>query len=154
MPFCPNCGTQTGSGRFCPNCGADVGVSAAGTGAAPSGSFSAAGLTDNVASALCYLLGFISGVIFLLIEPYRRNRLVRFHAWQSIFASLGLLVIQIVLGIVTGMLLLSHAWWLNNLVWRLYDLAVLAGWLYMMYTAYNNQKVRLPVVGDLAEKRA
>jgi uncharacterized membrane protein len=162
MAFCPNCGSQV-TGRFCPNCGTDVGAAAAGgsagtgsTGYVPPSSPATdlAGLTTNVASALCYLFGFITGIIFLVISPYTRNRTVRFHAYQSIFASLAIIVIRIILAISFAVLAAAHAWWLGVVVWRLFDLAVLIGWLYMMWTAYNNRKVKLPVVGDLAEKQA
>src|SRR5579872_6213198 len=99
MAFCPNCGSQV-SGRFCPNCGTDVGAGPSsappppGAGAyvpptPPPGSIARApGLADNVASTLTYVLGFITGIIFLIISPYNRNRTVRFHAFQSIFASI------------------------------------------------------------------
>ena len=45
------------------------------------------GMTDNVASALCYALGFITGILFLVLAPYNQNRMVRFHAFQSIFSK-------------------------------------------------------------------
>ena len=46
-------------------------------------------MTDNVASALCYLLGLITGIIFLVLTPYNRNPVVRFHAFQSIFLNVA-----------------------------------------------------------------
>jgi uncharacterized membrane protein len=161
MAFCPNCGTQV-NGRFCPNCGLDIAsgstASAGSVGsdyvppAAPP--LSAPGLTQNVASALCYLLGFITGVIFLLLSPYNRNRLVRFHAFQSIFLCVALLVIDIVLGIFSGILWAAHAGALVGVLWRLYQLATVLGWLYLMYAAYTNRKIVIPVIGPLAEKQA
>src|SRR4051794_28351354 len=99
MAFCPNCGSQV-TGRFCPNCGSDVGASAATGGGSsypppPSTPLAAPGLSDNVAGALCYLCGFITGIIFLVLAPYNRNRLVRFHAFQSIFANVAIFVLEI-----------------------------------------------------------
>jgi uncharacterized membrane protein len=163
MAFCPNCGAQV-TGTYCPNCGTAVtgagaassSTSSAGTGysgaAAPVAS--APGLTENVASALCYLCGLITGIIFLVIAPYSQNKTVRFHAFQSIFASIALIILSIVLTIFFGILYsVTHIWSFWYL-YRLYDLLVFIGWLYMMYTAYNNRKVKLPVVGDLAQKQA
>ena len=163
MAFCPNCGTQVTGGRFCPNCGADVSAASAagsagsrpnaGTGyVPPAGSLQAPGLTDNVASALCYLGWIVTGVIFLFLSPYNRNRTIRFHAFQSIFTFLGFMVVWIVLDLALFNML--HMWSLALTLRRLFDLFILVLWLYMMYTAYNNRKIKLPVVGDLAEKQA
>ncbi len=166
MAFCPNCGAQV-SGAFCPNCGTAMGAasSTSGTAATPGASaapgyvppaqaIQAPGLTENVASALCYLFGWITGIIFLVVSPYNRNRTVRFHAFQSIFASIAIIICYILLSILLGMLFFANAWWTGVLIHRLFDLVVFLGWLYMMYTAYSNKKVKLPVVGDLADKQA
>ena len=168
MAFCPNCGSQV-SGRFCPNCGTDVGTGGStgpapgfGSGAGtyvpptpPPGSMAQApGLADNVAGTLCYLFGFITGIIFLLISPYNRNRGVRFNAFQSIFASVALIVFEIVLGMFSTLLWVAHLGALVAIFWVLLRLAIFAGWIYMMYMTYNNKKVILPFVGPLAEKQA
>src|ERR1700681_2740972 len=98
MAFCPNCGNQV-DGRFCAKCGTAVNPEAAGAASssvAPTSvpmTVQAAGLTDNVASALCYALGFITGILFLVLEPYSRNRKIRFHAFQSIFLNVVCIVI-------------------------------------------------------------
>lgn len=158
MAFCPNCGTQV-TGRFCPNCGLDTSA-AAGTGGAgsayvpPGRPLSAPGLAQNVASALCYLLGFITGIIFLVLSPYNGDRTVRFHAFQSIFLSVALFVIEILLSMFSGLLWAAHAGWMVGLLWWVYELAVLIGWIYLMYSAYTNRKVVVPIVGPLAEKQA
>jgi uncharacterized membrane protein len=162
MAFCPNCGTQV-AGRFCPNCGTDMSAAA---GAAPGGgnvppnippqgpamSFQAAGMQENVASALCYLAGFISGIIFLVLAPYNRNRTIRFHAFQSIFGSIAVFVINIVF--VIGIFGMFHMWFIGHTLWLIFRLLVFVLWIYLMYSAYNNRKIKLPVIGDLAEKQA
>jgi len=107
-----------------------------------------------MAGALCYLFGLITGIIFLILSPYNRNRLVRFHAFQSIFATLALIVIEIVLGIFTAVLWSVHLGVLVTVFWLVFRLAVFLGWLYMMYMTYTNKKVVLPLVGPLAEKQA
>jgi uncharacterized membrane protein len=165
MAFCPNCGSQV-NGRFCPNCGSDIGAAAAagsaGAAGAPAGGYvppaatplEAPGLTDNVAAALCYLAGFITGIIFLVLSPYNKNRLVRFHAFQSIFANLAVIVLEIALGIFFLLLHVMHLGLLVGILGPIIWLAFLVGWLYLMYAAYNNKKIVLPVVGPLAEKQA
>src|SRR6202158_5096322 len=101
MAFCPNCGSSV-DGRFCAKCGASVNIAgdlgAAGTpSAAPSSGIPAsaapAGLTENAAAALCYVLGLITGILFLVLAPYNQNRLIRFHAFQSIFLHVVCIVV-------------------------------------------------------------
>jgi uncharacterized membrane protein len=107
---------------------------------------SAPGLNDNVAGALCYFGGVVTGIIFLILAPYNQSKTVRFHAFQSIFLSVAWIVLWMVLGIITHGLL----FFLSPLV----GIAGLVLWLYMMYSTFNNKKVKLPVIGDLAEKQA
>lgn len=156
MAYCTNCGTAA-TGRYCPNCGSALGGSDTGAGfsAAPGGTarpISAPGLADNVASTLCYLL--VPAILFLFIEPYRRTRLVRFHAFQAIFAYVGLVILGFVLMIIDNVFIVAHAWYLGSLLWSVVNLAIFIGWLYLMYQTFNNHKISLPVVGDLAEKQA
>jgi len=109
-----------------------------------------------VAAALCYLLGFITGIIFLVIEPYNRNKTVRFHAFQSIFVSIGVFVISVAIGIL-AMMFYAISFWLGSLVGMLQlvlGLGFFILWLYLMWKAYQNDRVVLPVVGPLAEKQA
>lgn len=153
MAFCPNCGAQV-SGAFCQNCGTAVsgGAAPAGAGASyvpPAAPTAAPGLTENVASALCYLFGLVTGIIFLLIAPYNQNKTVRFHAFQSIFMHVAIIILWI---LYTMTSFLTHG--IGFLLFPLFSLLVVVLWLYMMYAAYSNKKVKLPVVGDLAEKQA
>ncbi len=160
MPFCTNCGAVV-EGQYCPQCGRPV-ASAPGPGpqsqppSPPPAPAAAGGLTDDVASALCYLLGFITGIIFLAIAPYNQNRTVRFHAFQSIFLSVGVIALSIGLAILS-MVLFAISFWLGTLfglIQMVYGLAVFILWLYMMWKSYQGQKVALPVIGELAEKQA
>lgn len=145
MAFCPNCGAQA-NGSFCPNCGTPLTGTAGYTTGTSSGTAGTMGMNENVAGALCYLVGFITGIVFLVIAPYNRNKFVRFHAFQSIFAHLGIIVISTLLSIVT------HGFFI--LLFPLIFLLILALWIYMMVTAYQGKTVRLPLVGDLAAKQA
>jgi uncharacterized membrane protein len=147
MAFCQNCGSAV-DGKFCAKCGAAAG---SGPSPVPSSDFSAgpcaSGLSDNVAGALAYIP--ILGLVFLLIEPYNRNRTVRFHAFQSLF----LLAAAIVLNIVTSVLVEV----LGGGLWFLYSLLRLAfaiAWLYLIVKTFSGAKIVLPIIGPLAEKQA
>ena len=102
------------------------------------------GLEENVAGLLCYIAGWISGIIFLLIET--ENKIVRFHAIQSI----------IVFGIVT---IVDVIIWIfphpvdRTLNWILWAVAVIL-WVVLMYKAYQGEKYKIPIAGDQAEKLA
>jgi uncharacterized membrane protein len=150
MAFCPNCGSQV-DGRFCAKCGAAVGVTGdAETAAAPpQAAATPAGLADNVVSALCYVLGLITGILFLVLAPYNQNRTIRFHAFQSIFLHVALIVFWIgmvfVSAITGGMLFF---------ITPLIGLAFFVLWIVLIIKAYQNQKLVLPIIGPLAEKQA
>ncbi len=160
MAFCPSCGAGV-EGRFCAKCGTSVGAEAAGAAAGPStggakqyaAPATASGLTDNMAGALCYIVGLFTGILFLVIAPYNQNKFVRFHAFQSIFfhiAWVGLWIVETVLAIVMPWQL--HI--LLTLFMLLISLGGLAIWIFLMYKAYNNERFKLPIIGDLAEKQA
>src|SRR5579883_1219025 len=70
-------------------------------GAAPAQS---SGLSDNAASGLCYLFGLITGIIFLVMEPYNKKPNIRFHAFQSIFLNVAWIAIYIVIAILSAIL--------------------------------------------------
>jgi uncharacterized membrane protein len=149
-------------GSFCAACGTPAAAAAPGAGGyapPPPATPVAAGLQENVACALCYLVGLFTGILFLVLEPYSKNRLIRFHAFQSIFLHLGLVAFGIVLSIVMGIFfripVLGTMFAIVGLAfWPIFGLACLIVWLMLMYKAYNNQKWVLPIIGPLAEKQA
>ena len=98
------------------------------------------GLDQNLAGALAYLLGVVTGALFLLIEP--ENRYVRFHAFQSIFTFVVVAVLFLmVMGLpVVGWLLVAP-----------FVVAVTALWAFLMFKAVTGQRYKLPFVGDWAE---
>jgi uncharacterized membrane protein len=165
--YCSHCGTEL-SGRFCAKCGAPVpgapptdtpGPEIPRTGPPPPGPppgpppISLPGLEENVASALCYLVPVVTGVLFLFIEPYNRNKNIRFHAFQSIFLWIGVLLADAAVDIVFGGILGGpNSYELLRLVWTVFRLGVLALWLVLMYRAYMRQRWVLPVVGEMAQK--
>src|SRR5258708_1647644 len=155
MPFCPSCGSAV-EGRFCAKCGAAMNVAGdAGTAQAtpmaqaPPVAAAGAGLTDNVAGALCYALGLIKGILFLVLAPYNQNRKIKFHAFQSIFLHVSVIIVWMgfwILAMVTGGLLI----FVSPLIW----LAFFVLWIIVIIKAYQDQKLVLPIIGPLAEKQA
>jgi uncharacterized membrane protein len=101
-------------------------------------------------------MGALSGVLFLVLEPYNRNPLVRFHAFQSIFVSVGVFVLWFAMLIATGVLALVPyvGLALGGAMLGLFGLAWLALWILLMVRAYQGERWKVPVAGDLAEKQA
>ena len=161
MAFCSACGTQMAdNAAFCPKCGkAAAQASAQGTSSAPPPAPPAAApptpMAENVAGMLAYFT-IIPAIIFLLIEPYNRNRFIRFHSLQCLFTAVALVVVNIVLAIVSSILhfIPVIGWIFTAILWPLYGLAILALWLLLVIKAYQHEMFKLPFVGDLAEKQA
>ena len=91
----------------------------------------------------------IPAIVFLLIEPYNRNRFVRFHSFQCLFTAAALIVLHICLSFISYALPL-----LMLPILGLLGLAELALWLLLVIKAYQHEMFKLPIVGDLAEKQA
>ena len=144
MAFCGTCGASV-EGQFCAKCGSRVG--AAPSAAAGPGFQQSEGLAENVAAALCYVLGLVTGILFLILTPYNKNPLIRFHAFQSIFLNVACIVASIVLNMVFVML---HLWALLPLI----SLAILCLFIYMLVMAYQGKTIVLPVIGPLAQQQS
>jgi uncharacterized membrane protein len=139
--FCPSCGRPAGS---------PVVAQASGT---QSSATPVSGLQSNIAGGLCYLLGFVSGIFFLATEPYKRDRFVRFHAFQSIFLSVAWIAAYVALGIFLS-ILPGVFWRLGWMLHTVVSLGFFCLWVFLMYKAYNHEEFKLPVIGDLAAKQA
>jgi uncharacterized membrane protein len=149
MTYCQNCGSPV-EGRFCAKCGAASGQDAGSTAeqpAPPPIGPSESIMADNIASALCYV-PLLGGIVFLLLEPYSRNKLIRFHAFQALLLFAAMFVINIVL---TSFIEIFWSFWG---IYRLLRLIYFVLWVYLAYKAYSREKVVLPVIGPLAEKQA
>lgn len=114
------------------------------------------GLTRNIAGALAYSLGIITGILFLALEPYRRDRFVRFHAMQSILYFVFAVAFSFAWSIVVWILMNITSWvFVVALPARLFiSLGMFGLWLYLMYQAYNEREFRIPILGVIASKQA
>ena len=147
MAFCASCGAPV-EGKFCAKCGTPMGAAVPPPGATPGAA--AAGMTDNAASALCYVLGLVTGILFLVLAPYNQNRTIRFHAFQSIFLNVAWILFWMVFNIVFVALHMFSLMFLSSLI----SLAFFVLWIYMIITAYQGKKVVLPVIGPIAQGQA
>lgn len=160
MAFCANCGAPIGDGvAFCSACGSSTRPGAApATNLSVSGGAAGAaaintGMQSNVAGLLTYVLGVISAVIFLVLDQYKNDRFVRFHAFQSLFFGLAWIAFWIAWGMLAfaagGML-----FWIGLPIRMLIGFGGFLYWLFLMYKAYSNEMYRIPFIGDLAAKQA
>jgi len=116
---------------------------------------SGGGLTDNVAGLLAYLFWPVA-IVFLLIEPYNKNKFIRFHCFQCLFLGAACIAMSIVFMVLS--MILSQVFFplvfifglLQMLIW----LGVMVVWIVLMVKAFQNQMWKLPFIGDLAEKQA
>lgn len=152
MAHCTKCGAAIADNAgFCGSCGAPQSAGSESSGAAPVAASAQTGLEQNVAGALCYALGWITGLIFFFIDkrPY-----VRFHAAQSIVVFGGLNILSFALGIFFGFGIMAGGmvgFSAGFLLIRIVQLAAFILWIVLMIKAYQGQKFRLPVAADLAE---
>jgi len=100
------------------------------------------GLQANVAGLLCYLFGFITGLIFFLIE--KENKFVKFHAMQSMFLFGGIFLANILLMFIPV---------LGPIVSILLSLLAFVIWVVLMVKAYQGETFKVPIVGDIVEKK-
>lgn len=118
----------------------------------PSTAPTSTGLQPNVAGALCYLLGVITGVAFLVLE--KENRFVRFHAAQSIVISIAMIALSIALSILSGVLAFIPilGWIVALLLSLVIGFGSFALWLFLMWQAFQGKEWEAPVVGTYARR--
>ncbi len=151
MAFCKACGQEIGTAGFCPKCGASqAGVAtpaavqpATGVAASPT-----AGLEENVAGLLCYVLGWLTGIIFLLID---KRPFVKFHAAQSIVVFGGLMILRIGLIFMAGTMGGIMGYGTLGLLSMVLGLLTLVLWIFLMFKAYQHELFKLPVAGPIAD---
>ena len=121
---------------------------------------SSTGLDENVAALLSYIFGWVSGLIFFLIE--KDSRLVRFHAMQAILFNVSIGVILIALWIIVFVFLLIASQisdvlgtvfgLITTLLWLAISVGILIAWVMCLIKAYQGQFFKLPIIGNFAEK--
>ena len=111
---------------------------------------SSSGLQENVASLLCYLFGWLSGLIFYFIEP--NNKTVRFHALQSILFCVSMIPIVIVMMILFTIFAMINLAFVSALLWFVFGIGVFIVWILLMVKAYKGNMWKLPIIGNLAAK--
>jgi uncharacterized membrane protein len=157
MAFCKACGTDVGGAAFCPKCGASQGAAApvAAAGATTSSDSPTAGMEENVAGLLCYLFGWISGLIFLLID---KRPFVKFHGAQAIALNIAFFVVWIgfwmvtmILGLITALMHFPIGF-LMVFLFPVIVIGFIAIAIFCMYKAYQHEKFKLPIIGNMVEK--
>jgi uncharacterized membrane protein len=88
----------------------------------------------------------------LIVAPYNKNPTVRFHSWQSIFLCIAWVVLDVALHMLGSVML--FAWFLFHALISLVGLAIFILWIIVLIKAFNGQRFKIPVIGDLAEKQA
>jgi uncharacterized membrane protein len=152
MAFCGACGAEVAGAAFCPKCGASQSSAAAPGGAVAVPATS--GLEENVAGLLAYLVGWITGLIFLLVD---KRPFVKFHAAQSIALNIAFVVVWFLFWIVSFFLTVITAalhfpiGFLSVFFFPVIMLAFLVIWIFTMYKAYSHEKYKLPIIGNMVE---
>lgn len=114
-------------------------------------------METNLVGALTYLAGFITGIVFLVLDPYKSNSFVRFHAFQSIFFNVAWVVFWIVWMILSAVLTPLTAGIFGLLALPAMLIFTLVGfgiWAFLMYQAYQQKLFKLPIVGKFAAQHA
>jgi uncharacterized membrane protein len=150
MAFCKACGQDAGDASFCPKCGAPQGASQSAV-VTPSAAAESptAGMEENVAALVSYIFGWVTGLIFLLID---KRPFVKFHAAQSIAFNICILPCWIALWIIE--LILAHIpiiGFLGLIMFPVFGLAIFAIWIFLMFKAYSHEKFKLPIIGNIVE---
>jgi uncharacterized membrane protein len=183
MSYCASCGAQL-SGRYCAICGAPAPAEPPAAQQVPiydpqaappppppppnantsyppppqpaASAAAASDIPENVVCALTYAMGALTGVLFLVLEPYSKNPTVKFHAFQSIFVSVAVFVLWFMLLIFTGLMALIPfvGLPLGGALLGLFGLGWFALWIVLMMKAYQGERWKVPFLGDFAEKQA
>lgn len=138
--FCSKCGAENPEGaKFCSKCGAELGAPVA---AKPEGE-SSTGLSPNVAGLLCYVLTWVTGIIFVVLE--KKSTFVKFHAWQSIMTFGVLTVAQLIVAWIPFV-----GWILSILI----GILMFVLWIILIIEAGTGKMWKVPGAGDWAERQA
>lgn len=139
--FCSKCGAENPEGtKFCSKCGADLGAAAAPPeGGAKVEAETSVGMSPNTAGLLCYVLGWITGIIFVVLE--KKSTFVKFHAWQSIMTFGVLFVVSLIVS------------WIP-VVNVIVGILTFVLWIILLIQAGTGKMWKVPWAGNWAEKQA
>lgn len=153
MAHCTKCGAVVAdNAAFCGNCGAPQTVTSTGAPVVAPVAPAQSQMSENLAATLSYVLGWLTGLIFFLIDkrPY-----VRFHARQSIVVFGGLHILTFILGAFFGLSLITGGFAgfsIGLALYRILDVVALILWVLLMVKAYQGERFRVPFAADLADK--
>ena len=139
--FCSKCGAENpDDAKFCSKCGADLGAAAAtAEGGAKVEAETTVGMSPNTAGLLCYVLGWITGIIFVVLE--KKSTFVKFHAWQSIMTFGVLFVVSLIVS------------WIP-VVNVIVGILTFVLWIILLIQAGTGKMWKVPWAGNWAEKQA
>jgi uncharacterized membrane protein len=138
--FCQKCGTENPDNSIvCQKCGTSLVPKEAKS--------TSVGLEPNIAGLLCYILGWVTGIIFFLLE--KENKFVRFHAMQSIITFGAFTLLSIILSIFSWIPYIGLLFWVLNIISGILAFVL---WIVLMVKAYKGEKYKLPIAGEMAEK--
>jgi len=142
--FCTKCGAENAEGsKFCQKCGSLVVPETEKT------TDTSLGIEPNLGGLLSYALGWITGLVMILLE--KKNGFIRFHAVQSMVTFGAITVLLVAFGILDGLDVVGRLFWaLSIATWIL--AAIL--WIVLMVKAYQGERYKLPIAGDIAEKNS
>lgn len=150
---CPSCRQET-AGAFCSFCGATLAAAPAGAPASAIPATHAAGMSDNAAAAIAYLT-IIPSIIFLVLDPYKRIPLVRFHSIQNIALAVAWVVFWIAMVVLhTIFHIIPFVWLVFMLVEMVAGIAFFIAWLIALIKASKGEFFKLPFIGAFAAKQA
>jgi len=144
MAFCSKCGGTIADGAaFCGACGAQQATAGGATPAPATSSSSSGSVESNIAAALAYL--WLVAILWLVLEPYNKDRFIRFHSFQALAFGVVAIVVQIALGMIPFI-----GWIIAVPV----SLLILLVWVVCLFKAFSKEWFKLPLIGEWALQQA
>jgi uncharacterized membrane protein len=143
MPFCTQCGTRVeDAAAYCGQCGKAQPRAGASSGLSPTHDW-LDGISERNASILCYVpvFGIIPSIIFLASRKFRHNQRVRFDGFQSVYLFVAYLIV-------------SSAGPFHRSLGEVFETLITICWIFLLVKAAQNERVHLPILGDLAARSA
>lgn len=158
MSYCSQCGAKVSGARYCGQCGARVEPGHIWTSPRGPSQSIGDGFKENELGALAYLTP-IPALLLLIVEPFRRNRFIRFHSYQCLFLTLAAIVLSAIVTLVALVMsvlaaIFSILGFLGGLLSGASQLLLLGMWVFAAYKAWRGDEYRLPLIGELASRHA